>query len=180
MSASAVPHPAASVSQNNGGLPQITPATTLNSSLSASYPPRPPGVPSGRNGRRMIISFNDDWEGYYALRGSPTAIRIRHNAHEVRAELVHSDLTPAGKEFFRGEFEPNSTIAHGLVKDLNGIEATMVVPGWRYRPRYVRHDRSGPSCNRQHRSFQRISLAMYNDTPCSSGNEMKVGTQSHS
>jgi len=181
MSASAAPGTTANNSQNKGlaggEAQQITQATTQNSPIPANYPSPPPGVPSGRNGRPLAMDFNGDWEGYYASRWAPTAIRIHHKVFQISAELLRNDLTSTGQEFFRGEFEKNDDIFRVQVMDLNGFEAGMGVSGGNMIPGALGIMDPDHLRIEGHSDFHRLSLPLYNDVPCSSANELHVGAQ---
>lgn len=123
------------------------------------------------------MDFNGDWEGYYASPWAPTAIRIHHKVFQISAELLRNDLTSTGQEFFRGEFEKNDDIFHVQVMDLNGFEAGMGVSGGNMVPGALGIMDPDHLRIEGHRNFQRLSLPMYNDVPCSSANELHVGAQ---
>jgi len=169
------------ISASNSTAPPPAPASGVAVATAPkateSYPPPPAGVPSGLNGRHYTIDINGDWEGYYASPWAPTAIRIHADGQQISADLLHENLTPTGSQFFKGEFEPRSTNAHIQVMNLTGFAAAVGAPGQGTSPAdfgLLDFDHVGIGT---HKPFQRISLPSYNDIPCSSANEKKIGSE---
>jgi hypothetical protein len=153
------------------------PSSGAHEIATTSYPPPPAGVPENWGDRRRIIDLNGDWEGYYAMPGTPTAIHIHHDGLHISAELLHDDLTTTGIEFFKGEFEPHNSRAHIQVLDLTKLGAMLNIPGGGSTSgTFYMVDFDHVAID-NHPPFQRLSLPLYNDIPCSSSNELSVGAE---
>ncbi len=150
------------------------PAMPAQMASVTGYPPPPEGVPTVIGNRPKIVDFNGQWEGYYASPGIPTAIQIRHNGTHIEAELLKDDLSATGTTFFKGEFEPRSSIADVQVLDMNGFSAfTGATSGNYHADKFGTIDFDHVAIQ-GHQPFQRLSLPSYNDIPCSSANETGV------
>jgi hypothetical protein len=132
------------------------------------------GTPDGINGRALTQDLNGVWEGYYAAAGLPTDIRIHHGGNHITAELLHDDLTPTGHPFFRGDFGPKMYLAKIELSSYGLLSAVTGSQGGTWTPDTLDvldpdHFQIG---NRP--AFQRITMPLRNDIPCSSKNDAGI------
>lgn len=135
---------------------------------------REPLVPSMSEPTSAIksrrINLNGDWEGYFTSPMFAKTIRITQSGANITAESLNADLSPTGRPFFRGSYDPPANAGRVELAEYSG---SGVPPNWAPNtltvgdPDHFRIGNSPP--------FQRIiTLSSSGDVPCEAGNPLNV------
>jgi len=118
--------------------------------------------------------LNGDWEGYFNSPMFAEVMRVRQTGKNITAETLTSNLTPTGRQFFRGTYQPAISPGQIELAEYGGLLGIFGGPPANWTASTITvgdpdHFRIG---NRP--LFQRIGAPLVGDIPCDPNNPLGV------